>query len=141
MSTITKTVLQSLERFLQKQMRVDKLTQPGLEDAANYLSERDKKYGTSPLRVPAVVQQHADNDPATPVPSMIGELLECLDIVPGLLHMTQGTSRPGSRHIRLGSVKMQSNTTISGFEPAAQLDTLPLLRVKPVEPVHFYPCR
>jgi len=138
--TITKTSLQSLERFRQKQMKLDELTQPGWEDAADYFREGDNKYGTSAFWVPAVVQQQTDDDAATPVPTMIGELLECLDIVLGISHMPPGTSRPASSHIRLGSVKPQSNTTISGFEPAPELDMSPLLKAKRVEPVSFYPC-
>jgi len=66
--------------------------------------------------------------------------MERYDIVPGISQMPQGTSRPGSSRIRLGSVKPQSNTTISVLEPAAEPDTLPLLKAKPVEPVSFYPC-
>jgi len=54
--------------------------------------------------------------------------------------MPQGTSRPGSSHIGLRSVKRQSNTTIIGLEPAAEPDTLPLVKAKPVEPLSFYPC-
>jgi len=98
------------------------------------------KNGTSALRVPAVVQQQTDDDAATPVPTTIGELLECLKIVPGISQMPQGTSRPGSSHIRLCSVKPQSNTSISGLEPAAEHDMSSLLKAKPVEPVSFYPC-
>jgi len=56
MGTITKTVQQRLERFLQKQMTLDKSTQPGWEDAATFFRERDKKYGTLELSVPAVIQ-------------------------------------------------------------------------------------
>jgi len=47
MGTITKTVQQRLERLRPKQMTLDKLTQPGWEDTAVYLCEREKKYGTS----------------------------------------------------------------------------------------------
>jgi len=36
MGTITKTVQQRMERFRQKQMMLDKLTQPGWQDAADY---------------------------------------------------------------------------------------------------------
>jgi hypothetical protein len=43
MGTITKTVQQRMERFPQKQMKLDELTLPGWEDAADYFSERDKK--------------------------------------------------------------------------------------------------
>jgi hypothetical protein len=47
MGTITKTVQQRMERFRQKQMKLDELTQPGWEDAADYFRERDKRYGTA----------------------------------------------------------------------------------------------
>jgi len=60
-----------------------------------------------------------------------------LDIVPGI---SEGTSRPGSSHIRLGSVKPQSKSSIPSGEPAAKPDSSPLLKAKPVEPVSFYPC-
>jgi len=56
MGTITKTVQKRMERFRQKQMKLDELTQLGWEDAADYFCERDKKYGTFELGVPAVVQ-------------------------------------------------------------------------------------
>jgi len=46
MGTITKTVQQRMERFRHKQMKLDKLTQPALEDTADYFRERDMKYGT-----------------------------------------------------------------------------------------------
>jgi len=39
--------------------------------------------------------------------------------------MPGGTSRPGSGHIGLGSVKPLSNTSISGLEPAVEPDTSP----------------
>jgi hypothetical protein len=56
MGTITKTVPQRMERFRQKQMKLHELTQSGWEDAADYLQERDKKYGASELSVPAIIQ-------------------------------------------------------------------------------------
>ena len=128
MGTISKTVQQRIESFRQKQMKLDELTQPGLEDAADYFRERDKKYGTAELRVPVVVQPQTDDGASAPPPTTFGELMERLDIVPGISQMPQGTSRPGSCHIRLGSVKPQSNTSISGLEPAVQPDTSPLLK-------------
>jgi len=54
--------------------------------------------------------------------------------------MLQVTSRPGSCHIRLGSVKSQLNTSMSGLEPAPERNRSPLLKAMPVEPVSFYPC-
>jgi len=53
--TISKTVQHRMERLRQKQMKLDELTQPGWGDAADYFCERDKKYCTGGLRVPAVV--------------------------------------------------------------------------------------
>jgi len=44
-----------MERFRQKQMKLDELMQPALEDAADYFRERDMKYGTFDWRVPAVI--------------------------------------------------------------------------------------
>jgi len=140
MGTISKTVQQRMEGFRQKQMKLDELRQPGWEHAADYFRERDKKYGTAQFRVPVVVHPQTDDDASAPPPTTFGELLERLDIVPGISQMQQGTSRTGSSHIRLGSVKPQWNRTISVLEPAAEPDTFPLLKAKPVEPVIFYPC-
>jgi hypothetical protein len=135
-----KTFEESMERFRQKQMKVDELTQPGWEDAANYFRERDKKYGTTELRVPAIVQPQTMDDAPTPPPATFGELMESLDSAPGILQRPQGTSRPGSSHIGLGSVKLQSQSSIPSGEPAAEPDLSMLLKAKPVEPVSFYPC-
>jgi len=138
--TMSKTVQQGMESFRRKQMKLDELTQPGWEDTADYFCERDEKYGTAELRVPVVVQPQTDDDASAPPPTTFGELMDRLDTVPRISQMPQGTSWPGSSHIRLGSVKPQSNSTISGLEPAAEPNTLPLLNVKPVEPVSIYPC-
>ena len=140
MGTITKTVQQRMESFSQKQMKLNELTQPRWEDAADYFRARDKKYGTSELRVPAVVQPQTNVDAPAPPPTTFGELMESLDIVPGISERPQGTSRPGSSHIRLGSVKLQSKSSILSGEPAAEPDSSTLLKSKPVEPVSFYPC-
>jgi len=139
MGTISKTVQQRMERFRQKQMKLDKLIQPGWEDAADNFRERDEKYGAAQSRVPVVVQLQTNDDTSAPPPTTFGELMERLDIGPGISRMPLGTSRPGSSHFPLGSVKPQSNTSISGLEPAAEPDTLPLLKAKLVEPVSFYP--
>jgi len=104
MGTITKTVPQRMERSRQKQMKFDELTQPGWEDAADDFRERDKKYGTSELRVPAVVQPQTNDDAPPHPPTTFAELMESLDIVP---RISEATSRPGSSHIKLGLVKLQ----------------------------------
>jgi hypothetical protein len=107
MGTISKTVQQRMESFRQKQIKHDELTQPGWEDTADYFCERDKKYATAKLTVPVVVQPQTDDDALAPPPTTFGELMERLDIVPRMSRMPQGTSRPGSGHMRLGSVKPQ----------------------------------
>jgi len=140
MGTISNTVQQRMETFQQMQMKLDELTQPGWEDAVDYFCEQDKKYSTAELRVPVVVQPQTDDDASAPPPTTFGELMVRLDIVPAISQMPQGTSRPGSSHGRLGSVKPQSNTTISAVDSAAEPDTLPLLTAKPVDPVSLYPC-
>jgi hypothetical protein len=47
MGAITKMVQQCIERFWKKQMKLDELTQPGWEDAAEVFGETDELYGTS----------------------------------------------------------------------------------------------
>jgi len=134
MGAITKTVQQHMERFQQKQMKLDELTQPGWQDAADYSREQDKKYGTFELRVPAVVQlQTNDGAPATPPTSFV-DLKESVDIVPGISQRPQGTSRPGCSHISRRAVKLQSKSSIPSGEPAADPDSSTLLKAKPVGP-------
>jgi len=84
-------------------MKLDKLTEPGWGDAADYFRERDKKYGTSELNVPAIIKSQRDHVAAAPSPTTFGELLGTLDIIPGISLMRQCTSRPGSSHMRIGS--------------------------------------
>jgi len=119
MGTITKTVQQRMERFWHKQMKLDELTQLQLEDTAKYFGEGDKKYATSKLKDPAVVQPQTDDYAVAPAPTTFGELMDCLDIVARIWKMPQGMSWPGSRHLRLGSGNPQSNTCLSGLTPAA----------------------
>ena len=135
-ATITKPVQQHMERFRQKQMKFNQFTQSGWEDAANYFRERDMKYGTSELSVLAVVQPETDDHAPPHPPTTLSELMESLDIVPGI---PQGTSRPERSHIRLGSVKPQSKLRIHRGQPAAEPDSSPLLKGKPVEHVTYYP--
>jgi len=87
MGTITKTVRKRMEMFRQKQMKFDKLTQPEWEDAANYFRKRDDKYRTSELMVSAIVQLETDDDAAEPAPLPSAEIMECLEIVPGISQM------------------------------------------------------
>jgi hypothetical protein len=92
MGTISKTVQHRMERLQQKQMKLDELTQPGWEDAANYFRDRDKKYRTTELKALPVIRWYMDDDAATRAPTTFGELMESYDIIPGLSQMPQGTS-------------------------------------------------
>jgi hypothetical protein len=89
--------------------------------------------------VPAIVQPQTNDDALVPPPTTYGELIESLDIVPAISQKPQGTCQPGSRHIRLGSVKPKSKSTIPSGEQAAEPDSSTLLKAKPIEPVSFYP--
>jgi len=123
MGTVSKPVQKRMERFRQKQMKLDELTKPGWYDASDYFGERDKMYGASQLKVLAVIQQHTDDDPPAPVPTTFGELMQPLEIILGISQILQGTSRPGSWHIRSGPVKLQSKTSIYVFEPERERNT------------------
>jgi len=72
---ITETVEGRRETFRQKQMKLDELTHPGWKDAADYVRETDKKYGTSELRVLAVVQPQTDDNTVAAAPTKFGELM------------------------------------------------------------------
>jgi hypothetical protein len=140
MQTITKTAQQLVERIRQKQMKLDALTPPGWEDTADYYQERDKQHGTSELRVPAVVQPGTDDDVALPAPATFGELMEFVNIGPGISQMWQGTTPPGCRHMRLGAGKLQLNVSIPGLAPSPEPIAYFFLIMKSVEPVSFHPC-
>jgi hypothetical protein len=128
-----------MDRFRQNQIMLDEVTKPGREDAAEYFRYCDKKYGKYKLCVPAVVQPQTDEDAAAPTPKSFGELMECLDIVPGVPQMPQWTSRPGRSHMTLGSGKVQSNLSILCLAPAPEPDSSLIRNAKPVELVSFDP--
>jgi len=100
MGTISKMVQYRMQRVRQKQMKLEELTQPGWGDAADYFYERDKMYGTTELKVPAVVQPQRADDAALSVPTTSSEPLETLDRVHRKLQMPQVSSRPVSSHRR-----------------------------------------
>ena len=140
MGTISKTVQHHMESFRQKQMKLDELTQPGRGDAAHYFRERDMKYGTAELKVPAVVTPQIDMTAASASPTTAGEHMQTLDIVQGQLVMLAETSRPRSSQMRLGSEKPQSIKFILVLSPDAATDSTPIQDANPVTPVRFYPC-
>ena len=140
MGTISKLLQCHMERFWPKQIKLDDLTQPGWGDAADDFRERDKKYGTSELKVPAGIKSETDHVAAAPSPTRFGELLETLDIVPGISPMPQCTSRPASSHMRVGSGKPKSPERISSFPPGAKPDSSQMTYATPVQPVSAYHC-
>ena len=73
MCTVTKTVQHCMEGFRQNQMRFHELTEQGWGDSTNYFRERDMKYGTAELKVPAVVKPQIDMTAATPPMTTSGE--------------------------------------------------------------------
>jgi len=76
------------------------------------------------LKIPAIIPLQTVDGTATHAATSFGELVECLDIDPGILKMPQGTSQPGSSHIRLHSGKPQSITGQIGLAPAIAPDSL-----------------
>jgi hypothetical protein len=73
-------------------MKVNALAHSGWEDAAIYIREREKKYGTSEMMVPAVVQPQTNDEAPRSPQTTLGEHMEIRDIVPGISQRPQGTS-------------------------------------------------
>jgi hypothetical protein len=140
MGTHTKIVQHRIESFRQKQMRLDELTQLGSGDAANYCCERDMKYGTAELQVPAVVKPQLDTPAATPSPTTVGEHKHTLQIVRGQSEMPSATSQQERSQMRLRSGKPQSHRLIRVLLPGTATNLLPIQDEKPVEPISFYFC-
>ena len=140
MGTISKTVQHRMERFRQKQIELDKLKQPGWGDAVDYFHERDKKYRTSELKVPAGVQSQTEEDATCSAPTTFGEPMETLDSVPRRSQMPQVTSQPGSSQMRLGLRKPETHKGIPSLPPSPAPDSSMIQISKQVEPVSYNPC-
>jgi len=117
--TISKTVQCRMEGIRQEKTKLDELTQAGWGDAADYCFERHKKYGTTELKFPAVVQPQTAGDAASSVPTTFSEPLETLDGVLGQLQLPQVTTQSGSSHMWLRSQKLQTHERISSLTLAA----------------------
>jgi len=140
MGTISKTVQRRIRRFWQKQMMLDKLTQPGWGDAVDYFCDRDEMYGRSKLKVQAIIKSQTDHVAVAPPPTTFEELLETLDIIPGISRMPQCTSQPESSHMRVGSGKPKSPECISSLLPGAEYDSSQITYATPVQPGSTYHC-
>jgi len=121
-------------------MKLHEMLQWGWGYAADNLREGGKKYGTAQLNIEAVIQ--SQNDEVTVVPAMTSfvAVIETLDIDPRISQMPQGSSQPGSSHMRLGSTKSQSHKCIAFSLSDTGPNLLPINNMKPIEPVSFYPC-
>ena len=139
MGTISKAVQHRMESIRQKQMRLDELPQLGLGDPADYFLERDMKYGTTELKVPAVVKPQTDTTAATPSPTTFGELMQGVDILPRQSEIPQVTSRQGSSQMRMGSERHHADNHIVSLMPEALPDSSQMQIMMPVQPVNLYP--
>ena len=139
MGTISNTVQHRIEIFRRMQMTLDKMTQPGWGDTADYFCKRDMKLGTTELKLPAVVKPQTDMAVASPSPTTFGELMQVLDIVPGQSQMPQVTSQQGSSQTRLGSEKPQAENHIVSPMPDAVPDLSQRAIAKAVQPMTIYP--
>jgi len=126
MGSISKTVQHHMVSFRQKQMRFDELTQPGCGDAASYICERDMKYETAELKIPAVVKPQIDTNTATPPPTTFGEHMQPHDIVRGQSQMPAVTSRPRSSQMWLGSEKPQLHKFLPVLSADEGSDSTPI---------------
>ena len=138
MGKISKMVQHRMESFCQKQMRLDKLTQPGCRDAADYFRERDKNYGTIQLKVPAVVKPHTSTTAATPSLITYGELMKVLDIIPGQSQMPQVMSPQESSQLRLSSEEAQADNHIVSLMSDAVPNSSQRETVTPGQTVSIY---
>jgi hypothetical protein len=137
---LSKMVEQCMGRYRQTQMKLDEWTEPGWRDAAKYFHERDNRYSTTELQVLAGFKSHMDDEAANPAPSIFGDLMVSLDIIPGILQMPHGTFPQGSSHLRLGCGRWQSKTCIALLPPDVEPDSSPIEKAKPIEPVNLYSC-
>jgi len=135
MGRITRRVKALAESFRQKQIKPDKLTQPGCGDTANYLSEQDIKYMMAKSNVPAVAKWQTEAISAVPAFTTFGELIETMDIVPRISQMWERSSRPGSSRMRSGSWKPHSYKRIASLPPDVAPNVSQIQPMKPVEPV------
>jgi len=116
--TISKIAYSHMERFRQKKIKLDKLTQPDRGDAADYFCERHTKYRTTELKVPVVAHPQTADDAASSAPTTLSEPLKTLVGVVGHLQMPQVTTRSWSSHMMLGLQKPQTHERIPFLTPA-----------------------
>ena len=140
MGTISKTVQHRMETVRQQQIKLDESTQSGWEDLGDYFCERDKNYGTTELKVPAVVEWQREEDATCFASMTFGEPMETIVSVPRKWQKLQVTSRPGSSQLWLGLRKHQTHKGIPFFLPSPAPDSSMIQILKHVEPVIYNTC-
>jgi hypothetical protein len=85
---------------------------PGWSDAVDHFTEGKMMAGTAELRFLSVIKVQLAMVNATPPPISLALLLETLDTVPKESYMLPWTSRLGSIHMTLGSMKLQSDNAL-----------------------------
>jgi len=127
-----------MQMFWQTQLKPDQFTQPRCAEAPDYYCEREYKYGTSKLCIPVVIQLKTDDDVVPPEPTAFVEVMEHLQIVPGVSGLPQGTSRPPNSHRRIRSGMLHTVTSIHGVVSPMVPDLSLIQNATPVELITFH---
>ena len=101
-------------------------------------NERDKMQGPTELKFLAVVTLHECDDTTNPKAATFGELMGSLHIIPGILQMPVGTSRPSSGYMKLRPLRHQSHTGRASTSPDKKPCQSPIPKEKPIEPRSLY---
>jgi hypothetical protein len=103
--TISKPVQHGMERFWQMEIWLDRFTQLGWWNAADYILQRDIKYGTVQFKVTIEFQLQTNMTATTPSPATFWKLMLSLDIILRQSQIPLGMCSPGRSQRRLGSEK------------------------------------
>jgi len=98
------------------------------------------QYGTSKLKVPAVIELEVQADAAASAPTSIRELMETLNIVPIKLEMLWGNSQPESCHTKLVCEKLLFPKKLVSLQPDADPNSSATMKPMATKPLCCYPC-
>jgi hypothetical protein len=103
LGTIFKMVDEFMEGVVQKEMKLEELTQYRWGYVADYFRERDTKYRMARFQVATGLKPQTDEDAATSALTTVGELMGTVDIGLRESQMLQATFGPGCCPARLHS--------------------------------------
>lgn len=138
---MSRPIQQSTESSRLKQMRLNKLMQPGWGDVAYYIFERGNEYEMAKLMILVVVKLQMENIAAMPVPTRFGALRETLLIISAKSQMPQGSFQLGSRYMRLSSGKPKPQKYFGYLLHNTTPNFSTTKKLKPVEHVCCYRCK